>query len=70
MSPLRVEVYNPGAKRWFLTGEVKPGGPPGSISDNKLDGSRDVYIFWCAPDDSQSTIYRSGFGVDVELAEG
>lgn len=70
MSPLRIEVYNPERNSWIQAGEVKPGDPPGSISSNKPDGSRDVYMFDCAPDDSKSTIQRSGFGVDAELAEG
>ncbi|HEY5601343.1 MAG TPA: hypothetical protein VIK81_04665 [Patescibacteria group bacterium] len=67
MSPLSVEIYNPEARNWVKAGEVKPGDPPGSISDNKTDGSRDIYMFDCAPDNSKSTIYRSSFGADVDL---
>lgn len=67
MSPLRVEIYNPEAKQWTLVGEVKPGDPPGSISDNKSDSSRDLYLFECATDNSESAIYRSGLGVDTEV---
>lgn len=71
MAPLSVEVYNPAARRWVKAGpDVKPGDPPGSISDNKPDGSRDIYMFECAQDDSQSTIYHSGFGLDTELEGG
>ncbi len=40
---------------------------PGLCS-NKPDGTRDIYMFECAPDGSGSTIYRSGFGVDMETA--
>lgn len=67
MSPLRVEIYNPEARNWIKIGEVKPNDLPGSISDNKSDGSRDVYMFECAADNSKSTIYRSGFGADIDL---
>ena len=67
MSPLRIEGYNSTSREWINVGEVKPGDPPGSISDNKPDGSRDLYMFECVPDDSKSTIYRSGFGADVDM---
>ena len=65
MSPLRVEVYRPDVRQWTQAGEVKPGDPSGSMSDNKPDGTRDLYIFECSPDDSKSTIYKSELGVDV-----
>ena len=65
MSPLRVEVYGSDVRQWIQAGEVKPGDPPGSMSDNKPDSTRDLYIFECDPDDSKSTIYKSELGVDV-----
>ena len=70
MSPLRIEAYNPELSRWIQVGEVKPGDSPGSISDNKPDGTRDVYMFGCAPDNSKSIIYRSGLGLDTEVERG
>jgi hypothetical protein len=70
MSPLRIEIYNPELSRWIQVGEVKPGDPSGSISDNKPDGTRDIYLFECAPDNSKSTIYRSGLGLDTEVEQG
>jgi hypothetical protein len=55
--PLLLEVYNPHLKTWVEAGRVSPGDPPGSMSNNTLDGSRELYIFECAVDDSTSTIY-------------
>lgn len=69
MSPLNVEIYNPTAKDWVKTGEVKPGDPPGSISDNKPDKTRDLFLFECAPDDSKSVIYKSEVGADIDTGK-
>ncbi len=66
MSPLYLEICGPN-RNWIKVGEVRPGDPPGSISDNKSDGSRDVYMFGCLPDDSKSVIYRSRAGLDIEI---
>lgn len=68
MPPLHIEVFNPGNKEWVRAGEVHPTDPKGSMSDNKPNG-RDVYIFECAKDDSKSTIYRSGLGIDIEVGK-
>ncbi len=65
MSPLRVEVYRPEIKQYVQAGEVSPGDPLGSMSDNKPDGTRDLYIFECSPNDSKSTIYKSELGIDL-----
>jgi len=69
MSPLSVEVYREDQNEWVGVGEINPGNRPGSISDNKPDESRDLYIFECSKDDSQSTIYRSKGGVDTEKGD-
>jgi len=69
MSPLRIEVYNPQMRDWVKAGEVKPGDPPGSISQNKPDGQREVYLFRCEHNDNESVIYRSEAGVDVASPE-
>ena|SRR3972149_9572994 len=66
MSPLEVEVFNSTSKNWVRVSSVLPEDPPGSVSDNKPDGGRDVYMFKCEGDDSKSTRYRSKFGVDTE----
>lgn len=66
MSPLNLETYGPNMN-WIKIGEVEPGDPPGSMSNNKPDGSRDIYIFECLPDDSKSVIYRSRAGLDTEI---
>lgn len=65
MSPLNLEVFNPQGSEWRKVGELKPGQPPGSISQNKPDGSREIYFFECNSDDSESIIYRSKAGVDA-----
>lgn len=67
MAPLNIEVFHPIEKEWIKAGEVKPTDPPGSVSDNKVDGSRDVYLFKCEADNSKSIIYRSKFGIDREI---
>ena len=69
MPPLEIEIYHEGKKIWVKAGEIKPGDRPGSISDNKPTGKRDIYILECARDDSKSTIYRSVFGLDLESSE-
>lgn len=69
MSPLRIEAYRGDISRWVQVGEVKPGDPSGSVSQNKPDGTRALYLFECAPDDSQSTIYRAKFGADVDMGK-
>lgn len=51
---LRIEIYH--SNTWVNVAELKRGDPLGSISDNKADGSRDIYMFECLADDSVSTI--------------
>lgn len=62
--PLLVEVYQE-SRGWVHIGTINPGEPAGSISDNH-EGQRDVYLFTCLRDDSQSIIYRSKRGLDIE----
>ena len=66
MAPLEIEVQSVD-EQWVEVGEVKPGDRPGSISDSTPKG-RQVYLFSCKGDDSGSTIYRSKFGMDVDLS--
>ena len=66
MSPLNLEIYSPN-RTWIKVAEIRRGDLPGSISDNKSDGSRDVYMFGCLPDDSKSVIYRLKAGLDKEI---
>lgn len=67
MAPLHIEAFNPARKEWVRVGDVYSTDPPGTMSNNKPDGSRELYQFACAKDDSKSTIYRSGLGVDIEI---
>ena len=69
MSPLRVETYSQDMSKWVQVSEIKPTDPPGSVSQNKPDGNREIYLFECAKDDSHSTIYRSKGGVDTEIGK-
>ncbi len=63
--PLKLETYNRETKSWIEVGVLHPGSYPGSIS-NISQGSRQIYLFECAKDDSHSAIYRSLAGVDIE----
>ena len=69
MSPLIVEVYSSEEKKWLQLPCLRPYDRPGSMSDNKENGKRDVYIFECSKDDSYSVIYHSKFGLDRLLKE-
>lgn len=69
MSPLKLKIFRERQGGWVTIGDVKPGDRPGSISDNKADGARDVYVFECSEDDSKSTIYRSEGGLDTEKGD-
>ena len=67
MSPLKVEISRDGS-RWIPVGpELTGNHPSASMSNNKDDGSRELIFFECAKDDSKSTIYRSGAGIDMDL---
>ena len=58
-------MQGPG-NNWIEIAALNPRDRPGSISDNKPDGGRDVYLFECEPDDSKSTIYQYR-GSDTEF---
>ncbi|MDE1869087.1 MAG: hypothetical protein KGH60_03950 [Candidatus Micrarchaeota archaeon] len=63
--PLVVEIETcHGA--WKRLGELRPGDHQGSLSDNKPDGHREVYVFRCEPDGRSSKLLRSAAGVDSE----
>lgn len=67
MSPLRVEVYRSDLSRWVQVGEVGPQEPPGTMSSNLPDGTREIYQFSCAKDDSHSVIRKLPLGIDFEI---
>lgn len=69
MPPLHIEVFHPVKRDWVEVGKVHSTDIPGSMSDNKPDGARDIYVFECAQDNSKSTIYRSGGGIDMEVGQ-
>lgn len=61
MSPLNVEIKRQGAK-WKKIGTQEPGQTPGSFSDIRSKGGRDMYVYECVIDDTFSliTVYRGG----------
>jgi hypothetical protein len=59
MSPLNVEVLHNVDKQWIKLGEVGPLDKPGSLSNIKSKGKKDIYLFKCEKDDSKSVIYKS-----------
>ena len=59
------EGYHPERREWVILSELSPGDRPASLSQNKPDGMREVYLFECAPDDSCSIINRSTGGIDA-----
>lgn len=63
MAPLELENMDLSGD-WYRFGRVMPG-KNGSLSDNKLDGSREVYHFECNANDESSTLSRSVYGIDI-----
>lgn len=62
----RIEAYRSDFKSWVSVGDVLPG-QRGSMSNNLLDGRREIYLFECATDDSHTTVKKMPFGVDIEM---
>ena len=65
---LKIEILNYALNRWVLINNLYPNDIPGSITDVR-GNERQVYIFECGKDDSNSTIYRSRAGVDIANAQ-
>ncbi|QQR54555.1 hypothetical protein IPG41_05175 [Candidatus Peregrinibacteria bacterium] len=61
--PLHVEISAGG--NWREIGVLEPGVRPGSMSNIKDDGTREIYIFECNRNDRDSTVFRSRAGVDI-----
>lgn len=64
MSPLEIDVLSPQGDKWIRKAKVMPG-KNGSMSHNKSDGSRVIYLFECKPGDNESEISISKLGVDI-----
>ncbi|TSC85398.1 MAG: hypothetical protein G01um10147_1174 [Microgenomates group bacterium Gr01-1014_7] len=62
---LNVEAFHPERNEWIKLSQLNPGDRPASMSQNKPDGTREVYLFECAPDNSHSTVNRSTSGADA-----
>jgi hypothetical protein len=69
MSPLKIEVFAPDIEEWIVRAQLFPDSPPGSISQNKPDGQREVYTFQCEPSGEESVIYRSEKGIDAASSQ-
>jgi len=61
---LSIDVRLPNGS-WARVNGVRPSDPPGSMSDNRENGQRDVIVFACSAD--KSTILRVPSVTDVEI---
>lgn len=68
MSPTELEIFIK-KRGWIKVAEAGPNDPPGSLSNSKKDGSRDLYLIECAKDDSRTTLYLLGYGLDADLGK-
>ena len=50
---------------WKEIAVLKPGDQPGSMSNLKEDGSREIYVFECDRNDRDSTVFKSRAGIDI-----
>lgn len=64
--PTKIEVQTQ-TDDWKIVGEIKPGFLPGSMTNMRDDGQREMVLFVCAEDDSRSVVGKSGLGVDWEV---
>lgn len=64
----RVEVYSPESSSWISVRDLPPG-EKGSVSQNLPDGSRKIYVFECASDDSETILYEPSDGIDLTDGE-
>lgn len=62
---LKLDLSLPGGP-WMPFGEIKPADPTASMSNNLPDGTRELIIMSCAPDDSHSIIERSPENLDMK----
>lgn len=66
MMPLALFIGPTEAGPWVAVQPVRPGGPPGSLSDH-TSGRREILLFWCDADDTRSFVAVSKGGVDFEV---
>ncbi len=66
MSPCELEIRAPASEKWIRLGQLNPGRKPGSFSNIREDEVREIVLFECAEDDSETRIFRSGLGIDWE----
>jgi hypothetical protein len=69
MAPCEVEIRAPGSEKWMRIGQVGPGDQPSSFSNIRKDGVREIVVFECSKDDSETRIFLSGLQIEWK-AEG
>ncbi len=65
MSPLLVEAFTPTG--WIPVLEMGPDAEPRNMSSVQTDRSREMYYFYCVPDDSHSVIKKLPPGLELDL---
>ena len=69
MTPCEVEVRAPASEKWIKAVQVGPEDRPGSFSNIREDKVREIVLFECSKDDSETKIFRSDLGVDWEAGD-
>lgn len=69
MAPCEVEIRAPNSEKWIRIGQLNPRDAPGSFSNIREDGVREIVLFECSEDDSETRIFRSGLGIDWESGD-
>ncbi|GEM_PF-3574900 len=55
---LKIERYNPEENRWKDVRKLKPEDGPATITNNYLDGTREIYYLRCKPNNSESVVIK------------
>jgi hypothetical protein len=69
MAPCEFEIRAPDSEKWIKIGQLNPLNRPGSFSNIREDEVREIVLFECSNDDSETRIFRSGLGIDWEAGD-
>ncbi|KKU04086.1 MAG: hypothetical protein UX88_C0003G0022 [Candidatus Woesebacteria bacterium GW2011_GWC2_47_16] len=69
MSPCEVEIRSPGSEKWIKFGRLNPGRKPVSFPNIREDQVREIILFECSNDGSETRIFRSGLEIEWESEE-
>jgi len=69
MSPCEVEIRAPRSEKWIKIGQLNPGRRPVSFANIREDEVREIVLFECSNDGSETRIFRSGLGIEWEREE-